>query len=95
MIYILIFCVKKSCGLFLLRLILVNVTIDCGDVIYEHTIYTIFLNVYCSHGEGLGGRVGEKRKKADDLVAMMVSEEGSDEEAKLLRTVLGEFAIEG
>ncbi|GFZ17127.1 RNA-binding (RRM/RBD/RNP motifs) family protein [Actinidia rufa] len=39
------------------------------------------------NGEGLGGRVGEKRKKADDPVAMMVSEEGSDEETKLLRTV--------
>ncbi|PSR91619.1 Nucleolar protein [Actinidia chinensis var. chinensis] len=38
-------------------------------------------------GEGLGARVGGKRKKVDDPVEMMVSEEGSDDESKLLRTV--------
>ncbi|GFZ16585.1 RNA-binding (RRM/RBD/RNP motifs) family protein [Actinidia rufa] len=36
----------------------------------------------------IGGReVGGKRKKVDDPVEMMVSEEGSDDETKLLRTV--------
>lgn len=40
-------------------------------------------------GEGeLGGKVvGEKRKKADDTIDAVVSKEGFDDEAKLIRTV--------
>ncbi|GFZ16648.1 RNA-binding (RRM/RBD/RNP motifs) family protein [Actinidia rufa] len=38
-------------------------------------------------GKDWGTRVGGKRKKVDDPVEMMVSEEGSDDETKLLRTV--------
>ena len=45
-----------------------------------------------SNGEGgeggfVGKVVGEKRKKVDDAVDLVVSKEGFDDEAKLLRTV--------